>query len=107
MNSENRPNCQLINIKIMNSKKLLTYIINAVISQFLKVKTPGSESLEYLTNLLDECYENQLNQLLNQCDQNSSYSPSMLDCMVPKIQEKFDIILSQYLTEKLIGLRLN
>ena len=67
----------------------------------------GSESLEYLTNLLDECYENQLNQLLNQCYQNSSYSPSMLDCMIPKIKEKFDIILSQYLTEKLIGLRLN
>ena len=62
----------------------------------------GSESLEYLTNLLDECYENQLNQLLNQCYQNSSYSPSMLDCMVSKIKEKFDIILSQYLTEKLL-----
>jgi RNA polymerase sigma factor (sigma-70 family) len=52
-----------------------------------------SEALKYLTILLDEYYETQITQILKEYSQTSEYS----QLLVQKIQERFNIVLNQYL----------
>jgi hypothetical protein len=55
-----------------------------------------SDFLEYLTIPLNDCYETQITEILN------SSKLDLNNCLIQKIQAKFNIVLSQYLKEKVL-----